>query len=118
QPTWEDKFTAAFQKAAKKDADIVRAHFGRYAHDKVFIVSRAGTAKTVLTGSTNFSVTGMYVNSNHVMVFDDTKVAGTYYDLFESIWAEGATRAKFLKSDFAREAYSFKSVGVPKTEIT
>ena len=118
QPTWEDKFTTAFKKAAKKDADILRAHFQRYSHDKVFVVSKAGKGRTVLTGSTNFSVTGMYVNSNHVVVFDDPSVADTYYKLFEAVWADGATKKAFVASPFANKSYSFKSAGVPKTEIT
>ena len=48
-----------------------RGKFGRYAHDKVFIVSNEGGPTKVMTGSTNFSVTGLYVNSNHVLIFDD-----------------------------------------------
>ena len=65
------------RKAAGKK-NIKRGKFGRYAHDKVFIVSDGSGAKKVLTGSTNFSVTGLYVNSNHVLIFDDAKVAGIY----------------------------------------
>ncbi|HZY12146.1 MAG TPA: phospholipase D-like domain-containing protein [Beijerinckiaceae bacterium] len=117
-PTWEDKFTAAFKKAAKNNAEILRAHFQRYSHDKVFVVSKGGKGKKVLTGSTNFSVTGMYVNSNHILVFDDPAVAQTYYKLFEAVWADGATKKAFVASPFANKSYSFKSPGVPRTEIT
>ena len=63
------------ERARRARAEIQRGQFGRYAHDKVMIVSDAHGAKKVLTGSTNFSVTGLYVNSNHVLVFDDTQVA-------------------------------------------
>ena len=118
KPAWEDKFETAFKKAAKKDAEILRGHFGRYSHDKIFVVSRNDKPTTVLTGSTNFSVTGMYVNSNHVVVFDDPTVAGTYSKLFQEAWNGGATKAKFVKSAFAGKAYSFKSSGVPQTDIT
>jgi phosphatidylserine/phosphatidylglycerophosphate/cardiolipin synthase-like enzyme len=117
-PTWEDKFTTAFKKTAKNRADILRGHFGRYSHDKIFVVSKNGKAQTVLTGSTNFSVTGMYVNSNHVLVFDDSDVAGTYYKLFDAVWNGNVKKPDFLKSGFAGKAFSFKSAGVPKTEIT
>ena len=58
-------------KAAKGKPAILRGKFGRYSHDKVFIVSKSGNAVKVMTGSTNFSVTGLYVNSNHVIVFND-----------------------------------------------
>ena len=81
----EDEFEAMFAKAAGKK-NIKRGKFGRYAHDKVFIVSDGSGAKKVLTGSTNFSVTGLYVNSNHVLIFDDAKVAGVYASVFNEAW--------------------------------
>ncbi|MBV8850992.1 MAG: hypothetical protein JOZ16_15565 [Methylobacteriaceae bacterium] len=117
-PTFEDGFTTAFKKAAKKDAQILRAHFQRYSHDKIFVVSKNGAGIKVLTGSTNFSVTGMYVNSNHVLVFDDRGVAETYRKLFESVWTDQAKARAFINSDFSSEDFSFKSPGVPKTTIT
>jgi phosphatidylserine/phosphatidylglycerophosphate/cardiolipin synthase-like enzyme len=116
-PTWEDKFSTAFKKAAKSGAALLRGHFARYSHDKIFSVSKSAKATTILTGSTNFSVTGMYVNSNHVLIFDDPDVAATYHDLFQSIWDGKAAKAPFLKSAFAAKAFSFQSAGVPKTEI-
>ena len=39
KPKPEDEFEALFTKAAKKGAEILRGKFGRYAHDKVLIVS-------------------------------------------------------------------------------
>jgi len=57
-PRPEDQFEKLFLDAAKAPAEIHRGKFGRYAHDKVFVVSGAGGARKVLTGSTNFSVTG------------------------------------------------------------
>ncbi|MGC4051867.1 MAG: hypothetical protein QM757_21195, partial [Paludibaculum sp.] len=57
-PTPEDEFEQAFGQAATGKAAILRGHFGRYAHDKVLIVSGKSGPIQVLTGSTNFSVTG------------------------------------------------------------
>ena len=54
----------------------------------------AGPIK-VLTGSTNFSVTGLYVNANHVLVFEDSETPGRYQGLFDEIWADQANRAAF-----------------------
>ena len=71
----EDQFEKLFRKAATGNADLKRGKFGRYAHDKVFIVSDRSGPRKVLTGSTNFSVTGLYVNSNHVLIFHDPAVA-------------------------------------------
>src|SRR5262249_27063966 len=96
KPKHEDQVQALFEKAAKTGATLIRGKFGRYSHDKVLIVYDGDAPKTVLTGSTNFSVTGLYVNSNHVLVFDDAKAAGTYADLFEACWKAGAKRAAFL----------------------
>lgn len=119
-PKLEDQFAAQF--AAKAGANgakrIQRRKFGRYAHDKVFIVYDAKGPRTVLTGSTNFSVTGLYVNSNHVLVFDDRAVAGAYAEVFEQVWnsaEDGA--AGFANSAPAGKAYAFKK-GVPSTTIT
>ena len=71
----EDQVEKLFRQAAKGSAGIIRGKFGRFAHDKVLIVSNSKGARKVLTGSTNLSVTGIYVNSNHVLVFDDASVA-------------------------------------------
>jgi hypothetical protein len=118
KPAWEDEFAKAFAKAAKKGAAIIRGHFKRFSHDKIFIVSKDGAAQTVLTGSTNFSVTGLYVNSNHVVVFEDAAVAGAYLNLFETIWQDEGKQPAWLKSEFSKKAYSFKTAGVPPTSIT
>ena len=117
-PTAEDQFAKLFAKAAKKDADILRGHFGRYAHDKVMIVSNAKGAVKVLTGSTNFSVTGLYVNSNHVLVFNDPKVAGKYSELFEEVWAGNVKKPAYLKLPIASETFTVPSSSTPSTEIT
>jgi hypothetical protein len=92
-PKPEDQFEKLFTKAMKGKATILRGHFGRYAHDKVMIVSKENTAAKVLTGSTNYSVTGLYVNSNHVLIFDDKDVAGLYSHLFDEAWSVHAQRA-------------------------
>lgn len=116
-PKPEDKFEALFVKAAKAPAAILRGHFGRYAHDKVFIVSNAKGAVKVMTGSTNLSVTGLYVNSNHVLVFNDPKMAATYAEVFETAWSDNAS-TRFKNSPMANKVFSFSATGIPKTEIT
>lgn len=119
--TPEDKFEKLFKKAAKgkTKSGIKRGKFGRFAHDKVFIVKNSkGDAVKVLTGSTNFSVTGLYVNSNHVIVFDDPKVAATYEQVFQLAWETDVNKAKFSNSEDAKEIFSFSGDGIPKMEIT
>ncbi len=117
-PKPEDQFETAF--AAKAGAGkLKRGKFRRYAHDKVFVVYRAGKAVKVLTGSTNFSVTGLYVNANHVLVFDDAGVAGAYADVFNEAWADGVNGPAFAKTTLAKQTLSFGGdAALPKLEIT
>jgi hypothetical protein len=96
----EDAFQQLFNAQAKAPSAILRGRFGRYAHDKVFVAFTREKPLRVLTGSTNFSITGMYVNSNHVLVFDDEAVARTYGELFEAAWAGEAHLAPFLRTTF------------------
>jgi hypothetical protein len=118
----EDQFETLFKKQAKKPAAILRGKFGRFAHDKVFIISKTKAKGKVpvkvLTGSSNFSVTGLYVNSNHVLVFSDPKVAATYAQVFQIVWDGKVTLAKFNKTDEATKVFSFSATGLPRTEIT
>lgn len=82
----EEDFAQAFAKAAKGHAAIKRGCFARYSHDKIFIVSKNGLASKVLTGATNFSVNGLYVNANHVLIFDEPAIAQYYAAVFEKSW--------------------------------
>jgi hypothetical protein len=122
----EDQFEQAFRKRARKPAQIVRGSFGRYSHDKVLIVSRGGVATQVLTGSTNFSVTGLYVNANHVLLFDDPHVAGVYAQVFEQSWtilkANPRTSRKaaseFAATSLATQPFTYQTNTVPRMSIT
>jgi hypothetical protein len=115
-PKPEDEFEKLFNQAAKKPAAILRGKFGRFAHDKQLIVSQGGKAIKVLTGSTNFSVTGLYVNSNHVLVFNDATVAATYAQIFQEVW-DGNVSVKFNKTPDAAKVFSFP-LGQTQIEVT
>ena len=118
KPKPEDEFETLFKQQATPGAEIQRGKFETYAHDKVFVVSGPGGPVRVLTGSTNFSVTGLYVNSNHVLVFDDQKVASKYAEVFEAVWAGKVKKKAFLESSLSRKAYAFSTAATPPTEIT
>jgi phosphatidylserine/phosphatidylglycerophosphate/cardiolipin synthase-like enzyme len=116
----EDKFEALFTQAAASGAEIKRGKFGRYSHDKVLVVKRGAaptTATKVLTGSTNFSITGMYVNSNHVLVFSAAEVAQEYAAVFEESWNDDVKLAAFRKSSFAAGSFT-PSNDRPPVEIS
>jgi len=125
--TPEDQFTNLFKQRMKSPSDILRASFDRYSHDKVLIVLRNGSAIQVLTGSTNFSLTGLYVNANHVLVFEDANVAGHYDEVFEKSWqilspfkkwpSKPAATA-FGETDLASLPYESQAGFVPKMQIT
>jgi phosphatidylserine/phosphatidylglycerophosphate/cardiolipin synthase-like enzyme len=118
KPKPEDVFETTFKQKATGQAAIIRGHFGRFAHDKIMIASSGGVPRTVLTGSTNFSVTGLYVNSNHVVVSTDPELMSHYHDLFQTVWDGGVSSTDFRKSDLSKHPVSIQTAGTPRTEIT
>ena len=113
----EDEFEAEFDQVKTGKADILRGKFGRYSHDKVFIVSDGQGAKKVLTGSTNFSVTGLYVNSNHVIIFDDAGIAALYARAFELAWDKKASAPAFRQDVLSQQVWPFPAGTFPQTEV-
>lgn len=66
-------------------ANVVTGHFKRFAHDKVLIKKdKDGKAVKVLTGSANFSVRGLYVQANNILLFDEPGTADLYEQAFEA----------------------------------
>jgi hypothetical protein len=125
--TPEDQFADLFEQQKKAPADILRGCFARYSHDKIFITLRNQSAIEVLTGSTNFSLTGLYVNANHVLVFEDANVAGHYDEVFEKSWQvmtgiekwpSTAAATAFDGTDLATQPYQSAAGFVPKMQIT
>ncbi|AJC22313.1 phospholipase D-like domain-containing protein [Pandoraea pulmonicola] len=115
----EDEFEERFSAAAGDEA-ILRGKFGRYAHDKVFVVyadKARQQPELVLTGSTNLSLTGLYVNANHVLVFDDRAIAGVYADVFQEAWTTKVHRATFAESSLATTTHNFAPLNTGPIEI-
>ncbi|WFU33636.1 phospholipase D-like domain-containing protein [Bradyrhizobium brasilense] len=121
-PPLEDAFEKAFVTAAGKKQLLKRGKFKRYAHDKVFVVykkgARANKPIKVMTGSTNFSVTGIYVNSNHILIYDDPEVAAWYAGVFAEAWKDNVKGPAFEKSTWSNQTFSTKDKRTPKTDIT
>ena len=116
-PKPEDEVEALFNQAAKAPAGILRGKFGRYAHDKIFIVYKDQRPLKVLTGSTNFSVTGLYVNANHVLIFNNATVAALYAKVFQESWDDKVSET-FSGSSFAMSSFPLNEKGLPKMSIT
>jgi hypothetical protein len=82
--------TEAFKrlKISAGDNNVARHHFSGLQHNKVIIARRkAGKTATpfaVSTGSTNFSLGGIYIQNNNLLLFRDPDVAKFYADVFDS----------------------------------
>lgn len=124
----EVPFVQQFRQQAKDAATLCQGCFARYSHDKIFIVLKNGSPLRVLTGSTNFSVTGLYVNANHVLVFEDPDMAAEYARVFERSFAilsqsktKGVSKASasaFAATPFATRPYVPQSPPAPRLSIT
>jgi hypothetical protein len=112
----EDDFETRFNSCKTGIAGMFRCKFGRYSHCKEIILKKNGTPSKVLTGSTNFSSTGLYINANHVLVFKEPEVAAYYSKVFNACWEKG-TVTEFLKESFADKPENFTSIAFPETEI-
>ncbi|MGV8914601.1 MAG: phospholipase D-like domain-containing protein [Kaistella sp.] len=114
---WESIFENEFLKIGKPE-NITRGHFSALAHCKIMIQMKGKVPQKVLTGSANFSTNGLYVNSNHVIIFKNTKIAKLYSDVFEESF--GAEKMKAFKNrDFAATDHKIsKTVSSPKMTVT
>ena len=88
---------------AGQGAQVRLGHFQRFSHDKVLIQKRSDTAVKVLSGSANFSVRGLYVQSNNVFTFDDPATAALYEQAFQQSWDDpGRFRHQRARRQLAR----------------
>ncbi len=82
--------------AAAGAANVRQGKFARYQHNKVFIKrDHAGNAQRVIFGSMNFSVRGVYVQANNVIVVDDPNVAGMFAKAFDNAFANNVKAPPF-----------------------
>jgi phosphatidylserine/phosphatidylglycerophosphate/cardiolipin synthase-like enzyme len=89
--------------AAAGQANVRQGHFQRFQHNKVFIKrDHSGKAQKVLFGSMNFSVRGIYVQANNVIVVDDANTAGKFAQAFDEAFKDDVKAAPFRNSDIAK----------------
>lgn len=114
---WESIFETEFLKISDPEK-LKRGHFSALVHCKVMIQLKNGVAKKVMTGSANFSTNGLYVNSNHVIIFKNDKVAKLYSDIFDASF--GSEKMKNFKSSAmaAKDHEILKSTSSPKMTVT
>ncbi|HKU48701.1 MAG TPA: phospholipase D-like domain-containing protein, partial [Nitrososphaera sp.] len=89
----------AIDELKDHDVKIKLGHFTRFQHNKVMIqIDGSGKPTKVLTGSANFSLRGLYVQANSVLVFDDDRVAALYEEAYREAF-NGVS--KYKKSHIA-----------------
>lgn len=74
---------AARLKLSAGEKNIVQGHFKRFSHNKLLIQKKNGKPIKVLTGSANFSIRGLYVQANNIVIFDQEDIAKQYGEAFE-----------------------------------
>jgi phosphatidylserine/phosphatidylglycerophosphate/cardiolipin synthase-like enzyme len=113
----ETTFEGKFKTPPTDPNNIQRGHYKALAHCKVLIQLKNNKAVKVLTGSTNFSTNGLYVNSNHVLVFNNETVAQTYSDVFDASFGQDKMDI-FKGSVFSTTDYNYAANGFPGMTIT
>ncbi|MES2760678.1 MAG: phospholipase D-like domain-containing protein [Bacteroidota bacterium] len=115
--SFENLFEKEFKKVANDNNDIQRGKFGALAHSKVFIQTKNNKAIKVLTGATNFSTNGLYINSNHVLIFNNKKVAQLYSEVFDASFGKENMTA-FKGTNYSTDDFEFSGTGAPDMTIT
>ncbi len=96
-------------------ANVKTGHFSALAHDKIIILTRGDGIRKVLSGSANFSVRGLYAQSNSVFVFDGEDVGALYARMFEAVWTEASG---FRSADLAKEWFDLSGDGLPAAAVS
>jgi phosphatidylserine/phosphatidylglycerophosphate/cardiolipin synthase-like enzyme len=101
-PPPEVKAAAMIIDAAGAD-NVKQGHFDRYQHNKVFIKRDAsGKAERVIFGSMNFSVRGLYVQANNVVVVDDANTGAMFAKAFDVAFEDGVTASLFRQNPISQ----------------
>jgi hypothetical protein len=103
------------KSAGKKN--VKTGHFSRFSHDKIMIVYENRKPVRVLTGSANFSVRGLYVQANSVLVFDDPDTAKTYSNVFNAVWKDKSTKGFYANPLSQKWTDRSARRGLPPFEI-
>jgi phosphatidylserine/phosphatidylglycerophosphate/cardiolipin synthase-like enzyme len=95
-------------------ANVKQGHFYRFAHDKVMIMKRNGKPVKVITGSANYSVRGLYVQANNVLVFKDEQIAELYEEAFEQSFND---ESQFRNSEIAEGWFDLDDKNLPGCSV-
>ena len=107
---FESQFEKLFNEKATGGSEIKRGKFKALSHSKIFIQKKNGQAVKVLTGSTNFSTNGLYVNANHVIIFDNQYIASLYSSVFADSFGK-ELMDNFSKTKWATDDQAYTIAG-------
>jgi hypothetical protein len=94
---------------------VKTGHFDRFAHDKVMIQRKNGEPIKVLTGSANFSVRGLYVQANSMIVFNDANIAALYGQAFDQAFTD---ETKFKSSQIASKWFDIEESSLAPLSVS
>lgn len=97
----------------KETRDELRSVLGNALHDRllpkgnyighnkfIVYVNKAGKAEAVLTGSTNWTPTGLCAQSNNILILEDDEIAGRYLDYWNRLLQDDAEQcAEFRRTN-------------------
>jgi phosphatidylserine/phosphatidylglycerophosphate/cardiolipin synthase-like enzyme len=108
KPRAMEPLARARLEASAGAANIHTGHFRRFAHNKVLIQKKNGQPTKVLTGSANFSLRGLYIQANNILVFDDPAMAALYEQAFDEAFCD---MADFDRSTIAQQWFDVQEQG-------
>ncbi|HEY0513205.1 MAG TPA: phospholipase [Thermoanaerobaculia bacterium] len=108
---------AALLQGSAGDGNVVIGHFSRFSHDKVMIFKRGGAPFKVLTGSANFSIRGLYVQANSVLVFEEPQTAALYEAAFEEAFSDHTHTAAFTAADISKQWFDLPPAALPPASV-
>lgn len=120
----EKKAKEILMKSAGKD-NVTVGHFARFSHDKIFIMKKNGKPLKVLTGSANFSIRGLYIQANNIIVIKDESVADRYEKVFSTVFSifkkkehREKTKENFKDTAEARQWFDFDDSTLPRFAVS
>jgi hypothetical protein len=108
--------TVASGRLAAAGAAVKRGKFARQQHNKVLVLRRNGVPYKALAGSTNFTLRGLYVQSNNTIVFSDTKATtllGAVFERYFAIIDKRGAAGKFRQDPLSHSWHDCTPAGGP-----
>jgi len=112
--------TTACRRFTDAGAQVKRGHFGRQQHNKVLVLRRNGVAVKALGGSTNFTLRGLYVQSNNTIVFSDPRAPvlfGQVFDRYFEIIDKRGAAGQFRTDPLSQIWHDCSPPGGPRIEL-